>query len=175
MIIMVLLTALNYARYICAEKNLLQSDKEKFLYSRLLYIERAEKLFSENFQVYEKKGDVYLNEAIRSQNKEYYKRAKNFYLSSLALNPYSSKIYRKMAFICEEIGDMCQAEKMYLKVIENYPAKKQYYLEAAVFYKRQGNKKMFEYYYEKSRYLSAATKEEEYINDAYTKWIESQK
>ena len=175
MIIMVFLTALNYARYISAEKNLLQADKEKFLYSRLLYIETAEKLFSENFQVYEKKGDVYLNEAIRSQNKEYYKRAKNFYLSSLALNPYSSKIYRKMAFICEEIGDMCQAEKMYLKVIENYPAKKQYYLEAAVFYKRQGNKKMFEYYYEKSRYLSAATTEEEYINAAYTKWIESQK
>lgn len=174
-IITVFLTAANYARYTLSERNLLQARAERRGGSKLFYINRAAGLFPHNFEVYEKRGDVYLNAAMAGQDQESYAMARDDYYRSLALNPYSSRIYRKLAFIFEETGEMDKAEKMHLYSIYYYPAKKQYNLETAIFYKQLGETGKFEYYYEKSRQLTETTIEEAQINAKYIKWIESQR
>jgi len=174
-IVTVLLVASNYARYTVAEKNILLSQESKSSVSRLFYIDRAIKVFHENFEVHEKKGDLYFNEGMMQKDRMHYERAVNNYLRALALNPYSSRVYRKMAFLCQEKGDMACAERMHLKVLEIYPSKKQYNLEAAIFFMKQGKGEKAEYYYEKSKLLTAATIEEAHLDAAYIKWIESQK
>lgn len=174
-IITVFLTAVNYARYTLSRKNILQADIEKTISGKFFCIDRAKALFPLDYDIYEKQGDIYLDLSMARGNRNHYKLAMDSYLQAAALNPYSSRIYRKTAFVYEELGDAAASEKMLLKSIENYPAKKQYNLEAAVFYKRHGNDEMFERYYSKSKRLMPATIEESQINKEYIKWIESQK
>jgi tetratricopeptide (TPR) repeat protein len=158
-----------------AEKNFAYSDKESFRNTKLVYLNRGIKLFPENFEAYERKGDIYFNDLIMSRNINFSEEAVRMYTKALTLNPYSSRIYRKLAVLYQEIEDFPMSEKMYLKMLDIYPVKKQYNLEATVFYMKQGNKEKAEYYYEKSSHFISATLEEERINDAYIKWIKSQK
>ncbi|MCK9266373.1 O-antigen ligase family protein [bacterium] len=173
-IITVFLTGCNYLRYTFSEKNIVHYNESKSSNSRVFYIDKAIKLYPKNFEVYEKKGDIYSSETL-SGKKESFEDAKTFYLKAISLNPYSSRVYRKMAILHQQLGYIDVAEMWYLKVLENYPAKKQYNLEMAVFYLNNNNRSKAAKYYQDSTKLNAATVEEAHINAVYIRWIESQK
>jgi len=174
-IITVFLTASNYARYTLAARHIALSYEAASAGGRLFHVDRAIKLFPDNFEAYEKKGDVYFAEGIARKDKMHFIRAAMHYKKAASLNPLSPGVYRKMAMMYEQSGEYGLAEKMYLKLMELYPSKKQYNLETAVFFLKRGRRDMSFYYYEKSRELTATTIEEAHINAAYIKWIESQK
>lgn len=174
-IIAVLFTAAGYARYVLSEKNLLNVQRERNISNGLYYIERAKRLYPDNFEAYNAQGDIFYNLFSVTNETSYKKTAENSYRYALLLNPRLSPVYRKLAFLCEKSGQTESAERMYLRLLDTYPNKKLYNIETAVFYKKTGDEKNFMRYYELSEKLPAVTEEESIIVDDYKKWIELQK
>jgi len=174
-IFMLISTGINYIRYSLSQEAIALSEKERDINSKLYYIERADKLYPLNFEIYEKKGDIFYNLFHLKEDLIYKQQALTLYQQAVALNPLLAGGYRKLAFLYESSGDYRSAERMYLKLLEIYPNKKQYNMEAAIFYKKIGDEKNFYKYYEKSKKLSAPTREEGMLIEEYEKWIESLK
>ncbi|MDD3726211.1 MAG: O-antigen ligase family protein [Candidatus Ratteibacteria bacterium] len=170
------LSVITYIRYALSQRAILLSERERDINNKLYYIERAGKLYPANFEIYEKKGDVfYTLFNVVEKDPVYLREAEISYLQAVTLNPMCIGAYRKLAFLYEGLCDYQKAEGMFLKVLELYPDKKQYNMEVAMFYKTVGNEDKFHYYYEKSRHLTAITIEEGLAIEEYEKWIESQK
>ncbi|MCM8820478.1 MAG: O-antigen ligase family protein [Candidatus Omnitrophica bacterium] len=172
---MLVLTGISYTRYSLSQKAINMSGREREINSKLYYIERADVLYPLNFEIYEKKGDIFYTIFTVKEDPAYREQAKIFYQQAIALNPLFTGSYRNLALIYENIGDYKSAERMYLKLLEIYPNKKQYNIEVAMFYKKMGDNTRFYYYYERSKKLVAVTLEENVIIQEYEKWIESQK
>ncbi|MBN1445964.1 MAG: O-antigen ligase family protein [Candidatus Omnitrophica bacterium] len=171
----VVFTAAGYARYTLSERNLYGAWRERNINSKLYYIEQAKKFYPDNFQVYSTEGDIFANILTLRADSEYRKSAENSYRYAVLLNPRLAPAYRKLAFLYAESGKYLQAEKMFLELLKLYPDKKQYNMEAAMFYKKTGNEEKFRHYYELGEKLNAASQEEADIAEGYKKWIESQK
>lgn len=174
-IFMIIFTGITYVRYYLSQRAFLYIEQEKGINSKLYYLERAEKLYPLNFEIYEKKGDVFYNIFYIEKITSYREQAEILYRQTLALNPLLTRCYRKLALLYEDSGDYKSAEKMYLKLLELYPNKKQYNMEVAMFYRRIGNNEKFNYYYEISKKIPAVTLEEGILIQDYEKWIELQK
>ncbi|HOL21513.1 MAG TPA: O-antigen ligase family protein [bacterium] len=174
-IFIIILTGINYIRYSLSQKAINMSGRERDINSKLYYIERASTLYPLNFEIYEKKGDIFYTIFTVKEDPVYREQAKIAYQQAIALNPLLTGVYRNLAFLYEGSGDHKSAEKMYLKLLEIYPNKKQFNVEVAMFYKRIGNEASFNHYYERSKKLVAVTMEENLIVQEYIKWIESQK
>ncbi|MCM8829990.1 MAG: O-antigen ligase family protein [Candidatus Omnitrophica bacterium] len=172
---MLVLTGISYTRYSLSQKAINMSGREREINSKLYYIERADVLYPLNFEIYEKKGDIFYTIFTVKEDPAYREQAKIFYQQAIALNPLFTGSYRNLALIYENIGDYKSAERMYLKLLEIYPNKKQYNIEVAMFYKNIGDNASFRHYYERSKKLVAVTLEENVIIQEYEKWIESQK
>lgn len=174
-IIAVLFTAAGYARCVSSGNNLLRARKQKNMDGCLYYVETARRLYPDNFEVYNAKGDIFYRSFAVTKEPDYEKTAEDSYRYALTLNPRLTAVYRKLAFLYEESGRTKSAERMYLDMLKTYPNKKQYNIETAVFYKRTGDEKNFRHYYELSEKLPATTEEENIMVGEYKKWIESQK
>ncbi len=174
-IIVVCFTATGYTRYFFSEKNLLKTQGVKDIGGVIYYLERAERLYPDNFDIYNKKGDIFYKLFTETKEPVYKESAENYYLYALSLNPRLSAVYRKLAFLYEYSGKNKSAERMYLNLLDNYPNKKQYNIETAVFYKKTGDEKKFLHYYEIGEKLPAVDAEESNIVQYYEKWIKSQK
>lgn len=174
-IITVIFTVLGYARYILSEKMLINAQKEKNISNVFSYLEKAERMYPCNFEVYNAKGDIFFRFYTVTREPVYKKAAEDSYRTALLLNPRFVSVYRKLSFLYEDSGETESAEQMHMKTLEIYPNKKQYNIETAVFYKKNGNEEDFERYYRLSENLPAATEEEMAAVDEYKKWIESQK
>jgi hypothetical protein len=174
-IIVVCFTTLGYIRYVLSEKNLLKTQGVKDIGSVIYYLERAERLYPDNFEVYRKKGDIFYKLFTETNEPVYKTSAENSYLYALSLNPRLSAVYRKLAFLYEYSGKKESAERMYLDLLYNYPNKKQYNMETALFYKKIGDEKKFLHFYGLSEELPAVTVEESIMVEEYKKWIELQK
>ncbi|MCM8760396.1 MAG: O-antigen ligase family protein [Candidatus Omnitrophica bacterium] len=172
---MLILTGLNYIRYSLSQRAIGISEREREINRKLYYIERAEILYPLNFEIYEKKGDIFYTLSTLKEEYAYREQAKILYQEAIVLNPVLISSYRKLAFLYEISGDNKLAERMHLKLLEIYPNKKQYNIEVAIFYKKLGDNVKFHHYYEKSKKLIAITLEENMIIQEYEKWIESQK
>jgi len=173
--IAVLFTVTGYLRYVSSERNLSNAQREKNINNSLYYIEKAIRLYPDNFEVYIAKGDIFYNLFSVTREPSYRKTAEDSYRCALLLNPRSTSVYRKLAFLYEDSGRMKSAELMYLGMLETYPNKKQYNMEAALFYKKIGDEKNFRRYYEISEGLPGVSEEEGKLVEEYRKWIESQK
>lgn len=174
-ILIIGLTVLTYTRYSLSQRTMLYAEREKNLKSALYYIERAEKLYPSNFEIYEKKGDIFYTLFNIKGDTFYKEEVENSYKQAISLNPLLISAYRKIAFLYQISGDYEKAEDSFLKLLQLYPAKKQYNMEVAMFYKKIGDEKKFQYYYNRSKGLFAVTREEGVIIQEYEKWIESQK
>lgn len=174
-ILILILTGIGYIRYSFSLKALYKSNRERDINNRRYDIERAEKLYPQNFEIYEKKGDAFNFLFKIKKEASYQRQAEVLYQQAVSLNPFYTASYRKLALLYEDLGDYEAAEKMYLNFLKLYPNKKQYNIEAAVFYKKRGDEANFNYYYEKSKNLFPVTTEEQKITQDYEKWIESQR
>lgn len=174
-IIAVLFTSVGYIRYTFSEKNLMNAQRQKDINNSLYYIENARRLYPDNFEVYNAKGDIFYRFFSMTKETSYKKIAEDSYRYALLLNPRLTAVYRKLAFLYEDSGQIKSAEQMYIKMLETYPNKKQYNIETAVFYKKIGDERNFKRYYERGQELPAVTEEEGRIIDEYKKWIESQR
>jgi len=174
-IIAVLFTSLDYARFTFSERALVNARMEWDISSKYYYIERAKKLYPDNFEIYGTEGDIFSDILTFRTDLGYEESAENSYRHAIMLNPQFAAAYRKLAFLYENSGRYGLAEEMYLDLLRIYPNKKQYNIEMAVFYMKRGNDKKFRHYYETSRRLNAVTMEEADAVEGYEKWIESQK
>ncbi|MFA6613106.1 MAG: hypothetical protein WCS64_05975, partial [Dehalococcoidales bacterium] len=162
-------------RYVLSEENLLRAQKEQNINGIFYYLEKAQRLYPDNFEVYNAKGDVFYRIFSVTGDVSYEKKAESFYRHAVLLNPRLSAVYRKLAAMYETSGKMKSAERMYLKLLETYPNKKQYNIETALFYKKKGDEKNFLRYYQASKKLHETSTEEAFAVADYKKWIESQK
>ncbi|MCM8784783.1 MAG: O-antigen ligase family protein [Candidatus Omnitrophica bacterium] len=138
---------------------------------KLYLLERAERFYNKNFEVYFEKGNLYINMWQLTGKEEDLKKSILSYKKSIYLNPYFTKGYRHLAYIYELTDNYKQAEEMYLKVLECYPNKKLYNLEISRFYKKIGNEEKYKIYYNKSKELKDITIEEKIFSDEVEKWI----
>ncbi|MCX8082445.1 MAG: O-antigen ligase family protein [bacterium] len=174
-ILLLIFTTIEYTRFSLSQREMALSEEESDINTKLYYIEKAGKLYGNNFEIYEKKGDIFYTIFTFKKELIYKQQAEILYLQAINLNPLLISCYRKLAFLYEATGDYKDAERMYLKVLKLYPDKKQYNIEMALFYKKTGDEDRFRYYYEKSKGLNAVSVEEGMVIEGYEKWIESLK
>ncbi|MCM8804594.1 MAG: O-antigen ligase family protein [Candidatus Omnitrophica bacterium] len=151
------------------------SEKEKNINLKIYLLENGEIWDNKNFEIYVEKGDLFLNMWQLENDDRYLKESIYNYNKSVSLNPYLTKVYKRLAYLYESIKNYKMAEKMYLKLLEIYPNKKLYNLEIARFYKKIGEEEKFKFYYKKSNKLKGVTTEEGILINEIEKWIELQK
>lgn len=173
-IIILIFTGTGLTRFSLCMKNMEITKQLRDTETALYFTGKAEKFYP-YYEVYFRKGDIFYQMGVENRDKNYLKKSEECLLKAVYLNPYYVKAYRKLAFLYENTDRLKESEKMYLKLIELYPNKKQFNLEIAIFYKKVKNEGKFEYYYNISKKLFPVSLEEKELCERYEKWIELQK
>jgi len=166
--------SITFIRYNLCIGNLEASKNIDNYNLKLYFLERAEKSYP-FYNVYLYKGKVLCQMGIENNDEELLKKGENSLKYSIYLNPYLVNAYRELSFLYQREGRIKESEKMYLKLIELYPNKKQFNLEVSIFYKSLKDEEKFKYFFEKSKHLFPVSVEEGIICNNYEKWIELQK
>ena len=164
---------LNY-RFMMAKRIWESSLKEYNPAVALSLLNKAEKFYP-FLKIYSGKGEIYYNIGLKKRDYRYISEAERVYRQAIGINPYVPQFYRRLGFIYEMEGEREKAERMYLNMVERYPAKKQYNMELAIFYKKYHKIDKFREFYERSKKLTPVTLEESKIVERYEKWIKSQR